>query len=789
MRQVKTIYRSLTRHKQTTLLNILGQSLGLAAFLLIAFWIFHEWSMDRFHVHSDRIYQINYLDQRDGEIWAGSPAPLAPMIREEISGIEAVARIRPCPDFAFQYGDVMFYEANGMTADPELFDIFSFETLLGDPARALEQTHHIVITESFSHRYFGKANPLGEQLLVEAEGLLTVGAVIEDPPKTSHIQFDYILSHKFAETYRICGLAWGDPNFRTFVLTLPGTDMQALCRQITRAASAHGCPHVKYGNHIYTSRALKTIYLDYKIPNILGPTGDSRALYALGSIGIFILLLACINTINLSLSMLARQSKSVSIKKLIGAQRRHIFTSTLFETAVIVSIAFIVALAPFEFVRPLVTNLASVHITRPEEIGLWGFWGLLFLAVVLICGIYPSLLISGTRSSHVFENKTVKHKPLSLLVIVQNIVSIALIISTLVIAHQMHYLQHKELGFDSDQILYVVLRGQISEKINTVKTRLTTHAEVQDIAFKDCLPYSLCNNTTGIVWKKDGKIENDTRNPVGMETTRIDDGYFDLMEVEFVAGRNFSPEFGTDTQNYIINETAAQRMGIDNPVGLEFALYGQWGRIIGVIRDTHFKSLHDEINPQVFHLYRDLQAQSYFGTLFIRTGAQDPTRLIADLRSLWREYNPGIPFEVHFLDADYEAIYDKDRHTAFLISGFTFLAIFIACLGLFGQAGIMAVSRTKEIGIRKVNGATTRSILYLLNRDLLKWVGVAFVFACPLGYYLMTTWLQNFAYRVSIEWWIYVAAGVLAIAIALLTVSMQVLKAAAVNPVDSLRYE
>lgn len=562
MRLLKTIYRSVNKHKQTTLLNILGLSLGLAAFLLISFWITHEWSMDRYHTHFDRIYQINYLDQTDGEIWAGSPSPLAPMIREEISGIEAVARIRPCPDFAFKYGDLMFYEANGMTADAELFDIFSFKILLGDPGQALQQTHNIVITESFSRRYFGQANPLGEQLLVEAEGLLTVGAVIEDPPKSSHIQFDYLLSHKFAETYRICGLDWGDPNFRTFVLAVPGTDMQEVCSQITVATSAHGCPHVKYGNHIYTPRPLEEIYLDYKIPNILGPTGDSRTIYALGSIGIFILLLACINTINLSLALLARQSKSVSIKKIIGAQRRHIFTSTLLETAVIISIAFMVALALFEFARPLVTTLASVHLTLPKGPGVWMFYGALFIGVVLVCGIYPAFLISGIRSLHVFENKTIKHKPLSLLVIVQNIVSIALIISTLVIAHQMHYVQYKELGFDSEQVFYVFLRGKIVEKINTVKTRLMAHADVQGIAFKDCLPYSLCNNTTGVVWKKDGEIENDTRNPVGMETTRIDEGYFDLMGVEFVAGRNFSPEFGMDTHNYIINETAARRMGI-----------------------------------------------------------------------------------------------------------------------------------------------------------------------------------------------------------------------------------
>ena len=789
MSSIKILFRSMLKNKQYVILNVLGLSLGLAAFFYIFMWIDFESGYDRFHENIDRIYQVNFQTTDDGDRWAGSPSPLAPVLETEVRGVEAAARLRWCPDFAFQYGDKMFYEENGMTADPQLFDIFSFDVLQGDPKEALAHPHNLIVTPSFAARYFGDEDPMDKQLLVEGEGLLTVKAVIAEVPAQSHIQFDYLLSHKFAETYRICGLEWGDPNFRTYVLANPHAPIPQMEEDMTRIGSEHGCPHVKYGSNVFILRPLQNIYLDGEIRNWLGESGDSRALFLAGTIGLFILLLACINYINLSISMLAQRIKTASVKRLLGAKRGHIFRHYLLETMLVILAAFLGAYLLVELAMPLFHSLTAKSITPSWTATHLLFIGGVFLLATLCCGIYPSLLLSNAKVLRLFSNQSGTKKPLRLLVIFQNIIAITLVIGTLVIAKQMHYIQHKDLGFSTDQTAYVFLRGSINQHIDAVKTRLQAHPQVRTVAIKDCPPYSINNNTTGVMWKKDGEIQNTNKQPIGMETTRIDYQYFELMDVPFVAGRNFSREFGTDTENYIINERAAQLMGLANPVGAEFALYGRWGRIVGVIRDTYFKSLHQSVNPQVFHLYTDLQEQSYFSTLFIKLRGDDVNGFLADFREIWQAFNPGIPFEYHFLDQDYQTLYEKDRRTAQLISTFTILAIVIAGLGLFGQSRIMAQARTKEIGIRKVNGADSLQILALLNTEFLKWITIAFVLACPLAWYAMTHWLRNFAYQTELSWWLFATGGLLALTIALLTVSFQAVKAAVANPVEALRYE
>ena len=296
MRHLKSILRSIIKDKKYVTLNILGLGLGLAAFFFIFLWIQNQLSFDTFNKHYSHIYQINYQSTKDGERWAGSPAPLAPAIRSAVSGIDAVARIRPCPGFAFQYGDVMFYEENGMTTGPALFDIFTFGVIQGDPKEALEHVQNIVITQSFAQRYFGEDDPIDKELLLEAQGLLTVKAVIEDVPANSHIQFDYLLSHKFAEEYRLCGMDWGDPNFRTFILTTPGADISDVTESVTQVARANNNPHILSGDNVYHLRPLKNIYLDYEISNRLGESGDYRALFIFGSIYICISKNGCSNS-------------------------------------------------------------------------------------------------------------------------------------------------------------------------------------------------------------------------------------------------------------------------------------------------------------------------------------------------------------------------------------------------------------------------------------------------------------------------------------------------------------
>ncbi|MGD0342660.1 MAG: FtsX-like permease family protein, partial [Bacteroidales bacterium] len=677
------------------------------------------------------------------------------------------------------------------TSDPELFDIFSFKTIEGNPKEALDQLNSVVITKSFAKRYFGSEDPLNKEIQIEGQGYLTIMAVIEDIPHQSHIQFDYLLSQKYAEENHFCGMEWGDPNFRTYVLLKNNTDPELAAQAITRVAKEKGMPHVKYGKLETLLRPLKDIYLDYKVNNRLGETGDYRYLYIFSTIAFLILILACINYVNLTLSLHTKRLKSTSIRKVCGARKATIFWSSFFESGVLVLLAFIIALTILWFLKPsfhsFLDKVLSIHLFNPV---IAGFVSVLFIVTIILCCVYPSIIFSGSRAIELM-NKCSERKTgiLKSLVVFQNIIAVVLIIAALVINKQMQYIRHKKLGFNTDQIAYTYLRGDIYKKIKVIKQTLLENPNISEISLKDCVPYKQVNGTVSISWKKNGEWQNEGKpDPVSMETTRIDDHYLDMMDVQFATGRNFSEEIATDRQNYIVNEEAVRLMGLDNPVGTEFRLYGREGIIVGVIKDTYFKSLHENINPQVFHLYNDESSESYFSALFFKING-DINSAIAHVQKVWMQNNPGIPFEFHFLDQDYEKLYEKDNRIAKMINLFCSLAVFIACLGLFGQAVISSENRIKEIGIRKVNGAKINEVMILLNKGIITWISLAFLISVPIAWYAMHRWLQNFAYKTNLSWWIFALAGLLALGIALLTVSWQSWQAATRNPVEALRYE
>ena len=783
--------RSLLRFRLFSGLNLLGLTIGLTSVLVIALWVYNESGFDKFNKNYCRIYQLNFKNDKGEFSMAGTPYPLAPAIINCVSAIESVVRLRNAPGFAFKYGDIMYFEENGLTSDPQLFDIFSFKVVEGNPKEALDQVKGLVITQSFAKRYFGAEDPMNKEIQIEGKGYLTVMAVIEDIPGQSHIQFDYLLSRKFAEENQLCGMEWGDPNFRTYVLLKPGTDPEAASQAITRVAKDKGMPHVKYGKLSSYLRPLKDIYLDYKINNRLGKTGDYRYLYIFSTIAFLILILACINYVNLTLSLHAKRLKSTSIRKVCGAERSTIFWNIFFESSSVVLLAFIIALAMLWLLIPGLHNVLNkvlfIHLFNPVFVRLIA--GLL-LITILLCSVYPSIIFSGSKAIELMNrNSERKTGILKSLVVFQNIIALILIVAVLGISRQMQYIRHKKLGFNTEQIAYTYLRGDIFKKINTVRQTLLENPNITEISLKDCLPYKQVNGTVDISWKNNGEWQNEGKqNPISMETTRIDDQYLKMMNVQFVAGRNFSLDFAGDKQNYIVNEEAVRLMWLDNPVGNEFRLYGRVGIIVGVISNTYFKSLHENINPQVFHLYDDESTQSYFSALFIKING-DINIALKHFQKVWMQNNPGIPFEYHFLDQDYEKLYEKDTRIAKMINLFCSLAVFIACLGLFGQAVISSENRIKEIGIRKVNGARISEILIILNKDFVKWVLIAFLIATPCAWFALNKWLQNFAYKTSLSWWVFALAGLLAMLIALLTVSWQSWRAATRNPVEALQYE
>jgi putative ABC transport system permease protein len=774
-------------------LNILGLSVAMVAVIFIFLWVFYETGYDKFNVNYDRIYQINNFSVRDGSRWDGTPSPFAPAIAESSPEIESITRVRRLEDFVLSYGEKKFIESKGITSDPEIFDIFSFETVIGNAKQALNTDNNIVVTESFAKRYFGYENPLDKQLLLEGGLPLTIQAVIEDVPSQSHLQFDFVLSHKFAVKYHLCGLEWGDPNFLTYILLYKNASPINALRSITRVGMDNKMPHIFYGENNLILRPLKDTYLDSGIINSVGSTGDKRNVIIFGSVGFLILLLACINYINISVSLVTRRVKASSIYIICGASRRNVFNQFISESALLIIFSFLISLLLIFFLYPYFTAFTGKAVGgilyNPRFII---FIIAVLLGIILLSGIYPALLLSNSDALSLVKTNQLqfRNRKLQLMTVLQNIISITLIICTIGIYKQMNYIHHKDLGFSKGQTIYIQLRGKISTKIGAVKNELSGNTNILQIAFKDCAPFSIRNNTRGILWRENGELRNnDQDNYFGAETTRIDEEYLDMMKVEFVKGRNFDASLSTDKQNYILNEEAVREMRLGDPVGQEFALYGQWGTIIGVIKNTYFKTLHEKINPQVFYPFKDLEKEGYFSFIFLKLSGSEIPSTINQIEQIWNTYNPGIPFEYHFLDDKYEGLYKSDMHIAKLISLFSLLAVFLACLGLLAQSIFAAENRTKEIGIRKVNGAEISEIMALLDKDFIKWIVIAFVFAIPVAYYFLKKWLQNFAYTTQLNWWIFVLAGIVALGIALLTVSWQSWRAATRNPVKALRYE
>ncbi len=793
IRKIRVLIRNILRNRMYSFLNILGLSVAMVAVIFIFLWVFYETGYDKFNVNYDRIYQINSLSVNDGSRWDGTPSPFAPSIAENSPEVESITRILRLQGFSLSYGDKKFIESKGITSDPEIFDIFSFKTVIGNAKEALNTENTLVVTESFAKRYFGNENPLGKQILLEGGFPLTILAVIEDVPSQSHLQFDFILSHKFAVKYNLCGLEWGDPNFITYILLYKNVSPVNALSTITKVGMDNKMPHIYYGENNLILRPLKDIYLDSGIINRVGNTGDKRNVIIFGSVGLLILLLACINYINISVSLVTKRVKPSSIHIVCGASRRNVFNQFISESTLLIIFSFLVSLLLIFFLYPYFTSFTG------KEVGgiLYNPRFIIFiiavlLGIILLSGIYPALVISNSDALSLVKNNQFqfRNRKLQLMTVLQNVISITLIICTIGIFKQMYYIRHKDLGFSKDQIVYIQLRGSISTKIGAVKNELSGNKNILQIAFKDCAPFNIRNNTRGIIWKENGELRNNDRdNYFGSETTRIDEEYLKMMKVEFVKGRNFDASLSTDKQNYILNEEAVRQMRLSDPVGQEFALYGQWGTIVGVIKDTYFKTLHEKINPQVFYPFKDLEKEGYFSFIFLKLSGSEIPATISQIEQIWNTYNPGIPFEYHFLDEKYEELYKSDMHIAKLISLFSLLAVFIACLGLLGQSVFAAENRTKEIGIRKVNGAEISEIMALLNKDFVKWIVIAFFFAIPIAYYFISKWLQNFAYTTGLNWWLFILAGIIALGIALMTVSWQTWRAATRNPVESLRYE
>ncbi|MCJ7581336.1 MAG: ABC transporter permease [Candidatus Aminicenantes bacterium] len=789
---LKTAFRNTTRHKGYSFINLAGLAIGMACTLLILLWVKDELSYDKFHENRDNIYRImSYGTKYMIEGTDGTPAPLGPAIKDEVPGIENYARFSDFSKLVFRYKDKVFYETKGLITDPSFFEIFTFPFAKGDLETALLEPFDFIMTESMAKKYFGQDDPIGKIIEIEGQPAIVKG-IIKDIPKNSHIQFDFLASFEFINSLTGYGTNWGSFNFITYVQLIPGTNIQEINQKITAVADNSNCPQVKDGVG-FRLQPLSAIHLDSRTSyRNYADLGDKKYVYVFSIIAFFVLFIACVNFMNLSTARFTHRAKEVGMRKTVGASRKQLVFQFFGESLLMTLMACVFALVLVIIFLPAFNRIAGkdLQLVLLETQFLLGL-GCIILLTTLIAGSYPAIYLSSFKPVKVlkkaFSSQTGGGQTFrKILVVIQFSLSIILLIGTMIVFNQLRFLSHTKLGFDKENIVTIPIKENIGKKYETLKTELLNDphilaASAQYYLFAQDGPF----RSTDYDWE--GREEDEE---VDIILNLVDYDYISMLDLELVDGRNFSQEYATDrTQAYILNEQAIKEMGIQLPVGKQFSYGKRKGTIVGVLKDAHFSSLHNKIEPHVFFMMEDASQATEYGVVLIKINGEKTKEALVKIQSLWENLNPISPFEYHFLDQTYDSLYREERQIGTILNSFTFFAMVISCLGLFGLVSFLTEQRTNEVGIRKVLGASESGIILLLSKQFIKWVMIANIFAWPVAYFVMHKWLQSFAYRINIGIWVFVFSAALAGGIALLTVSYQAFKAARANPIDSLRYE
>lgn len=783
-------FRHFWKQKMFTFVNVFGLALGIACSILIALWVQDELRYDRFHADGDRIYQVMANMQQGDKIatWTSTPQPLQPLLDTQFPEVEATAILKTASLHALFEVDEQHFQEAGYFASPSLFTMFSFPFVQGEAATALEDINSIVISEAMAQRLYGpdwvQQNLVGKMLTIDGsspeEETLKIGGIFQDTPSHSTLRFDFI--RPFTRHIQDQGeLNWRDHSYSNFVKLHAGTDPVAFERKIKDVIMEND-PGIVLGVTLLL-HPYEKLYLYSNFENGKNTGGRITFVRIFSVVAILILLIACINFMNLSTAQSSQRAKEIGIRKAIGAIRRSLILQFIGEAVMLAFLALLLALLIIYLLLPVFNDLTgktvAIDFTQPA------YW-LLTMGVVLLTGLlagsYPALFLSSLNTVRALKGNLSSHFGATTLrkalVVFQFTLSILMIIGTLIVHQQVQYIHNKELGLDRDNLIYMPL-GNAQAHYEVVRNQLLQHPSIVSVTSTNQNPLSVVNAIAGLRW--DGKREGDGT-MFYLINTNLD--YLETMQIELKEGRDFSAEFATDTANFIVNEAAARAMGIENPVGEVRGLMGQKGQIIGVVKDFHLQSMHVPIAPLILRY-----DPSHTWRLFVRAKAGETQQTIAALEDIHTQYNPEYPFEYHFMDEEFARMYQSEMVMGQLATYFAILAIVIACLGLFGLASYAAAQRTKEIGIRKALGASVTSIVVMLSSSFARLVLIGFVIAAPLTYYLMRQWLDNFAYRTEITLWVFALAGAAGLLIALLTISYRSWRAAQTNPVEALRYE
>ncbi len=814
---IKIAFRNLKKNKGYSLINIFGLAIGITSCVIILLYISNELSYDKFYKNAGSIYRVYVKSSINGQESSNckTAAPLGGALARDFPEVTTYTRIGFFGNHVLKYKDEIFRERRIYTADSNFFDVFSLKLINGNPKTVLSHPNSIVMTESAAHKYFGSENPVGKILNADYQTSYLVTGVMKDFPANASFRCDFLLS---MSTYpQSNNNVWLNMSYTTFIVLQKGTDPVIFQKKLNKivydyvgpeAESALGIPFREFLNkgnswNLYL-QPLTSIYLysqkDYGIdPNTewaQQSTSNIDYVYIFSAVAFFILLLAVINFINLTTARSESRSKEVGIKKTLGSNKTRLIGQFLTESILVSLFALLISITLIEITLPFFNQLSGKNLKLELFNNMYALPGLLLFAVIIgiLSGSYPAFYLSSFKPVHLFkagfERKIKKSTLRSGLVVLQFTISIALIICTIIIKDQLSYIQNKNLGFNRENLYAIINFGVPENKLQVMKQELLKNPNIISLTNSSIMFYNGIPGD-GYAYNAGSGSNNErkTSNVISSQYLDVDFDFLKTFKITLLQGRFFSKEFPSDTSAVVINEAMKKLCGVENPIGTELIKIGPPSKaykIVGLIKDFHYQSLHEQIKPLALYLSPVTQAASI---LTIRVSSANIKNTIAFINETWKKTTGGEDIYGSFINENLARLYASDQRAGTIAALFSGLAIFIACLGLFGLASFITEQRKKEIGIRKVLGASVIELISMLSKEFTKWVLIANIIAWPAAYFVMLNWLNDFAYRTNLSLWTFAVSGLLALLIALLTVGSHAIKAATANPVKSLRYE
>ena len=786
---LKNAWRNTWRNKTTGIINIAGLSVGMTAAVLILLWVQNETNFDNVK-DKKNIYRLTTRIPSLGWVWETTPLLLADAIKNDVPGIERTTRLYTNGLPVFRVKGNLFYEKNCAYVDSDWFDFFHYRFVEGNAASFNQQLFSVVLSRSEAKKYFGESSPVGQTIHIDSADYKVCG-VVEDAPVNSSFQYNAfipIAALLLNPQQKENDMQWGNDNYLTFIKTLATSNPVAIGKQISAVRKSKS--HEEEGT-VTSMISLGDMHFENELQHSSFVHGNRNTVYIFSFLGFLLLLIACINYVNLTTARAGLRAKEVSIRKITGAHRSGIFMQFVTESVLISLLSLVATLILVQLCLPLFNQLTGREFTVPlSSINLWKVLGITLFTAILLNSIYPALLLSSFKPLQVFRGVTVlKVKDSSFrksLVVLQFTISVILITGTVVIYRQMQFIENNDPGYNRSQVMTFRIPQDIDRSrrdglTTAIKHDLIAYSSIESAATSNQPLVDIGSACTGCAdW-----AGHDTSYQPKIAQLSADADFKKTMQLKMKEGRWFSDSIATDRKSVILNETAVNDFNLHLPViGQQFIFKGDTGRVIGVVKNFTYKSMHEKMGPLI--VFNNPSWRSQF---VVRAAAKNSMQALAAGEKVWKKYFPTTPFEYVFLDDTFNNLYRQDRQTSFLILVFAAIAIIISALGLFSLAAFEAAQRTKEIGIRKVLGASIAGIAALLSKDFVKLVGIAILIASPVAWWALNKWLQDFAYRIDISWWMFAAAGLLAMLIALFTISLQAIKAALANPVKSLRSE